>query len=139
MLALLPYNINAQIRFDSYKNHTRRILTESKELYKYNIMLDVYAYELTKDTTYYIKIGFANLSDSIVAGNKFLIKVTGETESKGDSDYLFPQKVQISPDTTISLVCSETTNKAESSILYTQHSINYFNPHSITTEGKNTY
>ena len=70
----------AQIAIDTYKDGERRIQTESYAYKGIHYFLDTYANELSKDTVYYLKIGISDIADSIVVGNRLLIKIAPQKE-----------------------------------------------------------
>ena len=76
----------AQIAIDTYKDGERRIQTESYAYKGIHYFLDTYANELSKDTVYYLKIGISDIADSIVVGNRLLIKIAHQKEDTYDND-----------------------------------------------------
>lgn len=111
-----------QIVIDSYKNGERRIQTTSRQYKGFNYILDTYANEQTNDTVYYLKVGVKDLPDSIVTGNKLIIKVSPKKQAEVDTNGHLTGYIQVAPDTTLTLVCSQITPKKNSPVMYTRHS-----------------
>ena len=125
-LLLLTTNLTAQIVIDTYKDNERRIQTAPKVLNGDNYILDVYANELLKDTTYILKVGYHTNGDSIALGNKFLIKVKAFKEAETDPDGTFLGYKELYPDTTVSLKCRQVSNLIDSPVVLTENRTNYY-------------
>ena len=119
--------ICAQIAIDTYNNGERRIQTEGCEYEGVKFLLDTYANELTKDTTYYLKVGVKDIPDSIVVTNKLLIKLPSIKERDFDELGNFIGYKHVGSDTTLILTCCQVTKKNTYPVLRTQTSANAFN------------
>lgn len=108
----------AQIAIDTYKDGERRIQTESYAYKGIHYFLDTYANELSKDTVYYLKIGISDIADSIVVGNRLLIKIAPQKEDTYDNDGNLVGYNTIGSDTTLTLNCCQVTKKRYNSIQY---------------------
>lgn len=125
-MLLLATNLTAQIVIDTYKDNERRIQTASKQFNGDNFILDVYANELLKDTTYILKVGYHTNGDSIALGNKFLIKVKAVKTTETDPDGTFLGYKELYPDTTVSLKCRQVSKQIDSPVVLTEGHTNYF-------------
>lgn len=126
VLLLITTNLTAQIVIDTYKDNERRIQTAPKALNGDNYILDVYANELLKDTTYILKVGYHTNGDSIALGNKFLIKVKALKENQTDPDGTFLGYKEIYQDTTVSLMCQQVSKLIDCPVVKTEHYTNYY-------------
>ena len=116
----------AQIAIDTFNNGERRIQTEGCEYEGIKFLLDTYANELTKDTTYYLKLGIKDIPDSIVVTNKLLIKLPPIKEKDFDGLGNLIGYKHIGSDTTLILTCCQVTKKNTYPVLRTQTSTNAF-------------
>lgn len=108
----------AQIAIDTYKDGERRIQTESYTYKGINYILDTYTNEQSKDTVYYLKIGISDIADSIVVGNKLLIKIAPQKEDVYDNDGNLVGCNTIGSDTTLTLNCCQVTKKKYNRVPY---------------------